>query len=326
MERVFISHGRQHEGFARVLAQDLEENGFQPWLALTAVEPGQAIAHAVREAAESCDGAVLVLGAQEPSSWVRTEWSLLLEAHWGAALKKLVAVLIDDAEPPGFLKEARVVRGSSDPAAWRSVTGHVVAALRLGAMRETFDPVSRERLRNRLDVLTRAIQALEPADDDLRLSHDLRNLLTHASSAELAPNDRASVLQQLATLNLRLGDTDEAEQLLRNAIELLSPNAPSEQSASASYTLGVALLSRGELTAARGVLEEALAESDLTAGATHPLTAAAAYNLGWTLARLGEENDARESFERAVRAGAESLGPDHATVGTYRKALEGLSG
>lgn len=327
MERVFISHGQQQEKFARALAQHLFASDLEPWLALDAIQPGEAIAGAVRDAAESCESAVLVLGPQEPSSWVRSEWSYLLEAHWRSKLRKLVAVLIDNAARPGFLREAHVIEGSSNPADWTSTMDLVVQSLRLDAVDAEPDAESRRQLRERFNTLTDQAQALEPSAEDLSLRRrELRNLLAHASTTDLPRTERARLLQQLAMLDRRLGAVDEAEPLLREVVALLSDDAPSEQSAGAYYNLGVALLARDNFEDAREVFERALWESDVAVGASHPLTAAAAYNLGWTLTQLGQWDAARRSFDRAVRVGMDSLGPDHTTVKTYRKALEGLKG
>jgi hypothetical protein len=66
MERIFISHGHDQERLARALAESLAAHGLRSWLAVASVEPGQAIARAVREAAETSDGAVLVVDPREP--------------------------------------------------------------------------------------------------------------------------------------------------------------------------------------------------------------------------------------------------------------------
>jgi tetratricopeptide (TPR) repeat protein len=325
--KVFISHAQEHAKLARVLASHLKQTGLEPWLALDVIQPGETVARAVQTAAQSADAAVLIIGPGEPTSWVRHEWSVILDAHWRAGVQKLVAVLLDDAASLGFLREAEVIRASSAESTWQSTSERVAMALHWNSRAAGSALASSEQLSERLDVISEEVRALEPDTDDFeRRAIELRNLIAHADLAAVSTSDRIRLLLQLAALDMHLEEHSETERLLREAGDLLADDRPSERSAFVLYNLGVAVLTRGALEEASGIFRDAFKDCQAAIGPTHVLTAATAYNLGRTLAQLRQPDAAREYLETAVEVGTRTLGEGHDTVRTYSEALAGLAG
>ena len=324
--RVFISHTHEQGEFARALARYITEEGMEPWLALDRVRPGEAVARAVQTAAQSSDAAVLIVGPQPPTSWVRNEWSVILDAHWRAGIPKLVAVLLDDPQPVGFLSEAEVIRAPSAPATWDKTFRQVTTALRRDSRPTDSEVASHEELRARLDAISGEVRASEPDAAELeKRAAELRNLITHAETGAVSPADRARLLLQLAALDMHLERHGETERLLREASELLASERPSETTAFILYNLGVAVLARDAVDEAFTVFREAFQDCQAAVGPSHPLTAATAFNLGRTLSQLGRPEDARQYFETAVDVGSRTLGQDHEAVRGYSQALAGLA-
>jgi hypothetical protein len=112
-QHVFISYSRPDEKAARSLKKSLEQRGADAWLAADELKPGQPIAEAVRKALESSNLVVLLIGRQ-PTDWTRYEWSQALRLAWDPDHpKRIIPLLIDDAEPPAFLGEHSLLRVDS---------------------------------------------------------------------------------------------------------------------------------------------------------------------------------------------------------------------
>ncbi len=75
--------------------------------------------------------------------------------------------------------------------------------------------------------------------------------------------------------------------------------------------VGMYLLGRSELIAARSALERALKIAEAAYGADHPTFATVVSNLGVVLNDLGDLPGARKHFERALKIDETAYGPDH---------------
>ena len=328
-DRVFISSSRADATFAQGLANYLGHRGFEAWLAATAIEPGQPFASAISDAVQSADAAVLVISDNEPSDWIRAEWSLVLDAHWRSSLRTLLAVIVGDATRiPGFLHGTQTLHAPVAREQWEETFREVADAI--GAERDVAaqatDPSLETQLRDRLGTLTKVARTFDPDKEDLvSAQRKLRDLATYLAELGPPPAERADVLQQLAVVDLlRLGDFAEAESLLRDAVQYYQSAGLKDRVAGAQYNLGLVQLETENLDAAIDTLSEVLTYATTETGRADALAAATSSSLGIALGRAGRLAEAREMLQHAIELGAPALGSDHATVMEYRRALEGL--
>ena len=96
----FFSYHSGDAGWVATLKAALESKGVRVWIDSEQLRPGDLFPGALARAIGSVHCVVLVLSRGAlASAWVEEEYSLAL-AH----RRQVVAVLIDDVEPPGFLK------------------------------------------------------------------------------------------------------------------------------------------------------------------------------------------------------------------------------
>lgn len=164
---VFISHSRTSTPAAKKLADALRARGVSPWLDGEQVMPGGAWRGTIRNALDSSRAIVfLIEPRREPGSQTRDEWSEALEAAWAEPSKRLIPLLIGDAEPPPFLKDRHALRIGDTSSELERAAQDVIEALRdethpLGAT----EPAARERAR---DTWRRRLDEIEVAAKNLR--------------------------------------------------------------------------------------------------------------------------------------------------------------
>lgn len=94
MAYVFINYAREDASFVDRLASDLQARGFDAWVDLRSIMPGEQWQSAIREAVEQATAMLVVLTpAANASAYVRAEVTLALRAH------KLIIPLVVSAEP-----------------------------------------------------------------------------------------------------------------------------------------------------------------------------------------------------------------------------------
>ena len=77
--QIFISHANQDATFARRLAQDLKEHGWQVWIAPDSIEPGEKWVEAINRGLEESGAFVLVVtGDAVQSRWVQSETNIAI--------------------------------------------------------------------------------------------------------------------------------------------------------------------------------------------------------------------------------------------------------
>jgi hypothetical protein len=104
---VFISHSKRSEKYAEQLAAALRDNGFSPWLDTARIEPGQNWGEQIETALRSSHYIILLCdGPQEVDPWQRRTMSEVLNVMWEDKGKRLIPVLLRDAELPRFLHNA----------------------------------------------------------------------------------------------------------------------------------------------------------------------------------------------------------------------------
>jgi hypothetical protein len=109
---VFISHAQREQKLADELADCLRHRGAIPWLATREHVPGESVASGIRKALDKADTFVLLIGPQQ-TDWTHFEWSEILKRAWRDRGTVIVPVIVDHAEPPGYLRDRLTVKMDS---------------------------------------------------------------------------------------------------------------------------------------------------------------------------------------------------------------------
>jgi hypothetical protein len=121
MQHVFVSYSHEDKDRAEQLKQALADHGIEAWLAGDEIRPGERVVDRIRESLELASAVVLLIGRQS-SNWARYEWSQALELSWGRDLNlPVVPVVLNDADPPSFLRNKQILRVSDRDGDWGQV-------------------------------------------------------------------------------------------------------------------------------------------------------------------------------------------------------------
>ena len=97
---VFLSYHSADAEWVGTLKGVLESRGIRVWIDSEQIRPGDLFPHALSRAISSVRSVVLVLSPGSlASAWVEEEFNLAL-----AERRHIIGALIDDIEPPGFLR------------------------------------------------------------------------------------------------------------------------------------------------------------------------------------------------------------------------------
>lgn len=105
---VFLSYSHHDEPSARQLSKALADRGIETWLAGDEISTSDNVSELIGKRLRTASMVVLLIG-RHPSAWVRYEWSQALLASWDRDVA-VVPVVLDDAEPPTFLRGREVLR------------------------------------------------------------------------------------------------------------------------------------------------------------------------------------------------------------------------
>lgn len=316
--RVFISHSRRSAHLARGLSGYLESHGFAPWTAEAQLAPGERWQAAVADAIRSADAVVIFVEPGDASDAVKYEWSVALQAAWESEEKPLVALPLDDAELPPFLRHRRVVRVASEQLTDDTLS-EVAAALERGALAAQEEPAAGgeddAQLAHRLDEAIAALSRDERDDEEItRTRVALGNELARIRHEFGVRDQRVLVIaQSLALLAEQQGDFEQASAMYELAIESNARSGDGDPERLLGLRMGCAraLRRRGLLRDAELLLERALQDSEETLAADDMRVASAAEALGQVRKERGMSATARPLFERAVRVYEQTLGASH---------------
>ena len=138
---------------------------------------------------------------------------------------------------------------------------------------------------------------------------------------ESAPELRAAVLGQAATLAIRDDDIPRSMHAARQAVAMARRGDKPRLLAESLDHLAQAQYRSGELSAAAGTLTESLARRQSELGPEHWLVAQAHANLSRVLLALGETDAAEDHAERAIAIDRAVLKPEHWRLGQHINAL-----
>ena len=310
--RVFISHGKHSHDLANRLSSYLNEHSCEAVLFKPTVDTGQDARKAVFDALARVDGVILIVDA-EPSDWERFEWSAALQTCWNRESKRLVPILVGDAEEPPFLRAMASLRLPSElPASEEKAFSRIIELLDREVSAEKPTKETQSQLLERLDV---AIGALSQEEFDEEALHDHRQTLEQALAA--APDLKAEAMLRLGIglIGLRLGKPEEALEPLQRALEICdeggAPDYPSR--VAVQVPLAQALAETGHLDEAVNSLRASIAIRERQENDELGLLASQ-QELGVLLTRAGRLAEGKEVFEGILQPYRREFGDDHPRV------------
>lgn len=103
--KIFISHNWQDKKIARRLAKDLTARGVGVWLDERELKIGDSLIEKIREGIDNVEYLVVLLShASAESPWVKKEVDIAMNQEIEGKRIKVLPILIEDCDPPGFLK------------------------------------------------------------------------------------------------------------------------------------------------------------------------------------------------------------------------------
>ena len=103
----FITYSAGEKDWAKRLEADLRENSVSTWLDAASQRRGSQWQEELRRAAFEAKNIVVVIGpTTRVSEKQRQEWGIALEAIWRDSNKRLIPLLLQGVEVPGFFRSA----------------------------------------------------------------------------------------------------------------------------------------------------------------------------------------------------------------------------
>ncbi len=162
MSDVFLSCSHKSRKHAEMLASELQSLGISVWVASKEIQNGDAVEEKILEGIRSARLVAFLVDRQSssaPSSWVEREYMAALEHSWADEDKILLPVLVDDAEPPAFLRHASAIKVRSEKSDWSRAAEALAKVLREGNVAKRNKAPMREQAR-RLNLIEREAKAL----------------------------------------------------------------------------------------------------------------------------------------------------------------------
>jgi Tfp pilus assembly protein PilF len=131
------------------------------------------------------------------------------------------------------------------------------------------------------------------------------------------PRDPIGILNNLGVLLMRLSHSQEAEEMLEQALALSEElfGSHHRDAAAAATSLGTLWLHTGEYARARDMLRRALEIWEIAVGPDHIFAASALNNLGVAHLYLGDYERAKELMEKTLEWRRRLLPPRHPDIG-----------
>ena len=108
---IFISHSSSDKIFVDKLVADLAAWQFDLWFSAWEIKAGESITRKVQQGLRESDCLVVVLSDKScNASWVETEVNSYLFQEISAKRGKIIPIVIEDCQPPFFLKERLQIR------------------------------------------------------------------------------------------------------------------------------------------------------------------------------------------------------------------------
>jgi tetratricopeptide (TPR) repeat protein len=324
--KVYISSTKEAEEQAERLWKALREVGIEP-LDAKGVWSSDPWADLTQQLVRSADAVVFLIGSSaEHRQWMQHEWDCALEISWAHPEKRLIPVLVGDAEIPAFLSQWHALRLSESPNDWKRFLNELIDALGNEAAPAAASgdelALARGRQESRLLALQHEANALRLSPS--RLQAEVKELRRQFDRER---NDRNPALAKTAThladILRSLGEYKESLQFLQVALETFSIELGTVNPIVARTLVNVAhvLNSLGRPIEAREHLERARAIYEFDSRLSEPdstIAESTQLQLAATLRELGDFAGATEllsAFEaRSFRPPREGAGVGRATA------------
>jgi hypothetical protein len=103
--QVFLSHSHKDRRFTQSLAKSLQQRGIGVWLDEAEIRIGESLIEKLRSAIDKVDFVVAIIStASVESPWVRKELDIAMNQEIEGKKVKVLPVLKEDCDLPGFLK------------------------------------------------------------------------------------------------------------------------------------------------------------------------------------------------------------------------------
>lgn len=113
---VYISYSKDDELKAKLLAEELNQNGVEVWFDTGQISPGENFAESISSAIKSADIFVaLISPASRGSNWFASELAAAIAARDVDRHRKIIPVLLSGfSDMPAFLRSYQAIDGSSN--------------------------------------------------------------------------------------------------------------------------------------------------------------------------------------------------------------------
>lgn len=116
MPDVFISYSADARKLTERLAGSLQREGVATWSDFENVRPGKRLYDQLKQALDEAKFYLIVVGRRNiVRGWQDQEWQGALERTWTNPDKRIIPVLIGDAQSPAFLRNWGALQGSLRP-------------------------------------------------------------------------------------------------------------------------------------------------------------------------------------------------------------------
>jgi hypothetical protein len=130
MSSIFLSHNHADKSFVRRLAQDLQAAGVRVWLDEAEMMIGDSLIEKIRQGIDEMDYLGVILSQNSVrSEWVKREVNVAMHQEIEGKQVKVLPVMVQDCELPGFLKE-KLYADFRDPQRYHEELNKILRRLR----------------------------------------------------------------------------------------------------------------------------------------------------------------------------------------------------
>lgn len=224
--RVYLSHDRSAEHAADLLRERLTQAGCEA-VSESGIPPGSDWQKALDDQLGSAEALVFIIDREsQHSPWLEREWSAAAEHSWEAPDKPMIPVLLDQAEPPPFLRDRGAIRVAA-PSDWDAAVASLLLALQSGGPPEpsgdaTAPETARLEQQARISEIADSAAKLQPspAERETLISH-IEEQLARSNALTMKRTDLAKLRVKLADALRASGRHQEAVTQLQAAVTLL---------------------------------------------------------------------------------------------------------
>ncbi len=131
VKKVFVSYSSQDPELVQQLTQELQTHGISTFSVAEALTLGAGWQQKVEQEVKSADAViVLVYPKREPDRYQQFEWSVALEAAWENPDKRIIPLLMRNAEPPSFLSGKLALRVRNPKKEWKKAVEELIHVLK----------------------------------------------------------------------------------------------------------------------------------------------------------------------------------------------------